>query len=775
MAGAQRTIVKRVIVGTPIKSVRASGSDLNFAGDSGTGVVSVGSAQTLTFDGVAPLTAKVGVVDNRTVTFTADNATDSSVGVAKFDADHFTVSGDGNVRINMLDSSDQVTHSLIPNADSALDLGSATNKWRKLYLSGQTIQLGTINLEESDGGFAVKTASGDPAVLSLAGNTTNDLAEGSNNLYYTRARVDSALGDAVSAATIRSYFQAIDAAGDGTFTYDSATGTFTYSGLSTAQVRGYFQVLDQGGDGSLSYDSATGNITYTGPSASEVRAHLVAGTGVTYESSGGVISIGQPVGISDNVTFNSGYFSSGVTVHGNLTVDGTTTTVNSTVVNIADKNITLADSAADLTALDGAGITLGGASITTPPEMKYVTSGDLINFNRAVDVDGAVTADSATFTNITRSGATSYAGTWGSASLVPIVTLDASGFVDSIGTVSVAGVSSTLWDSSTAQLVINTADGGIFRTTINGFGDDQRLYFGDANEASIRHTTGGTTVIEAGATELDLDGAGHFLIKNNVGGAKIAEFTPFAGVDLYHGSAKKLETTSTGTTVTGTLNADSATVTNLTADSAVITDISGTSANYSSVNATTGTISQLDVDSAHIGIIDNNTINTNSLNADSAIVTDISGVTSNYATAHAAALTADSASVTNISGTSANYTTVNATTGTISQFSADSAHIGIIDNNTLNTNALDADSANITNVSGSSANYSTGNFTTLTAAGLTVNGNITGTGNTYIAGNLTVQGTTTTVNSTEVTINDKNIVLADSAVNNGWRIIHWRY
>jgi len=800
MAGAQRTIVKRVIVGTPIRSVRASGSDLNFAGDSGTGLVSVGSAQILTFDGVAPLTAKVGVVDNRTVTFTADNATDSSVGVAKFDADHFTVSGDGNVRINMLDSSDQVTHSLIPNADSALDLGSATNKWRKLYLSGQTIQLGTIALEESDGGFAVKTTSGDPAALSLAGNTTNDLAEGSNNLYYTRARVDSALGDAVSTATIRSYFQAIDAAGDGTFTYDSATGTFTYSGLSTAQVRGYFQVLDQGGDGSLSYDSATGNITYTGPSAtevrahfqaldlggdgsfsydsatgnfsytgpsaSEVRAHLVAGTGVTYESSGGVISIGQPVGISDNVTFNSAYFSSGVTVHGNLTVDGTTTTVNSTVVNIADKNITLADSAADLTALNGAGITLGGASITTPPEMKYVTSGDLINFNRAVDVDGAVTADSATFTNITRSGATSYAGTWGSASLVPIVTLDASGFVDSIGTVSVAGVSSTLWDSSTAQLVINTADGGIFRTTINGFGDDQRLYFGDANEASIRHTTGGTTVIEAGATELDLDGAGHFLIKNNVGGAKIAEFTPFAGVDLYYGSVKKLETTLTGTTVTGTLNADSATVTNLTADSAVVTNISGTSANYSSVNATTGTISQLDVDSAHIGIIDNNTINTNSLNADSAIVTDISGVTSNYATAHAAALTADSASVTNISGTSANYTTVNATTGTISQFSADSAHIGIIDNNTLNTNALDADSANITNVSGSSANYSTGNFTTLTAAGLTVNGNITGTGNTYIAGNLTVQGTTTTVNSTEVTINDKNIVLADSAVNN---------
>ena len=36
-------------------------------------------------------------------------------------------------------------------------------------------------------------------------------------------------------------------------------------------------VTDSGGDGSLSYDSSTGVFTYTGPSASEVQAHITAG------------------------------------------------------------------------------------------------------------------------------------------------------------------------------------------------------------------------------------------------------------------------------------------------------------------------------------------------------------------------------------------------------------------------------------------------------------------------------------------------------------------
>jgi len=78
--------------------------------------------------------------------------------------------------------------------------------------------------------------------LDLAGNSTTDLAEGTN-LYYLDSR-----------------------------------------------SRASISVTDSGGDGSLAYNSTSGVITYTGPSASEARAHfsVAAGSGLTYNSSTGV-------------------------------------------------------------------------------------------------------------------------------------------------------------------------------------------------------------------------------------------------------------------------------------------------------------------------------------------------------------------------------------------------------------------------------------------------------------------------------------------------------
>ena len=58
---------------------------------------------------------------------------------------------------------------------------------------------------------------------------------------------------------------------------------------TTARARGAISVTDAGGDGSLAYDSGTGVITFTGPSAAEVRAHLSAGEMLDY--SGGEFSI----------------------------------------------------------------------------------------------------------------------------------------------------------------------------------------------------------------------------------------------------------------------------------------------------------------------------------------------------------------------------------------------------------------------------------------------------------------------------------------------------
>ena len=69
--------------------------------------------------------------------------------------------------------------------------------------------------------------------------------------------------------------------------YNSSTGVID---VDSANLRGIVSVVDAGGDGSLTYDSALGKFTYTGPSASEVRAHLAPGEGIDYDSASGTIS-----------------------------------------------------------------------------------------------------------------------------------------------------------------------------------------------------------------------------------------------------------------------------------------------------------------------------------------------------------------------------------------------------------------------------------------------------------------------------------------------------
>lgn len=99
------------------------------------------------------------------------------------------------------------------------------------------------------------------------------------------------------------------------------------------------------------------------------------GTGVTYDSSTGEISIGQNVDSSSIVYFGS------LILSGDLTVNGSTTTLNSTTLTIDDKNIVLAENAADATAANGGGITLNGANAT----ITYNSATDEWVFNKDID------------------------------------------------------------------------------------------------------------------------------------------------------------------------------------------------------------------------------------------------------------------------------------------------------------------------------------------------------------------------------------------------------
>lgn len=265
----QTTFVKRITVGVPVASINEASSGVI----SGTGrevgdilVTSPGGGQLYT-----PGKILGGHGINKDYDSSSNNITislDSSDLKSIIDSNYVALVSSAPhvdsayVEANSLDSERTLvlldselqnwTTSIIPYYDSQLDLGSPTKKWRRLYLSGNTIVLGGLTLGDESGTFAIRDSSGSVAAYDLSGNTTDDLAEG-NNLYYTRARFDSALGDDTSISTIRGYINVIDAGGDGSFTYDSALGKITYTGPSAAEVRAHFS-----GQGDLTYDSSTG-------------------------------------------------------------------------------------------------------------------------------------------------------------------------------------------------------------------------------------------------------------------------------------------------------------------------------------------------------------------------------------------------------------------------------------------------------------------------------------------------------------------------------------
>ena len=78
-----------------------------------------------------------------------------------------------------------------------------------------------------------------------------------------------------------------------------------------------------------------------------------------------------------------------VVIAGNLQVDGTTTTINSTTLTVDDKNITLASGSSNAAAANGAGLTVDCGS-GTDATLTYNGTLDTWEFNKNVKVSGSV-------------------------------------------------------------------------------------------------------------------------------------------------------------------------------------------------------------------------------------------------------------------------------------------------------------------------------------------------------------------------------------------------
>ena len=117
---------------------------------------------------------------------------------------------------------DRVTSHVIPSADDTYDLGSSTLRWRDIYTSGSTIDIGGMklqndgshNLEIKDGSGNKQAISANIAFSDITGKPTTVSGYG--------------ISDAVSLTSISAAIAEVGS-GDGALTYNNSTGVFTYT------------------------------------------------------------------------------------------------------------------------------------------------------------------------------------------------------------------------------------------------------------------------------------------------------------------------------------------------------------------------------------------------------------------------------------------------------------------------------------------------------------------------------------------------------------------
>ena len=289
----------------------------------------------------------------------------------------------------------------------------------------------------------------------------------------------------------------------------------------------------------------------------------------------------DPAGVGDNTGT--------VVIAGDLQVDGTQTSINSTTVNINDLNLTLADGAANASAANGAGLTIDGANAT----FTYNSGTDKFVVNKSItgiayaDISGIPT-DHIALTDISvgtpasasGSGAIAYDNSTGVFTYTPP---DHIALTDiSVGTpASASGTGAIAYNNSNGVFTYTPPDlsGYLTSETFTSVVQDTTPQLGgdlDANGNNI--LLDNATKISFGSDTLQVktDGSSNSIIQGsgttylrgssvNIGSnggsggypntILVTGNTSTSHVEMLYGTSKKFETTSTGVTVTGTVAA----------------------------------------------------------------------------------------------------------------------------------------------------------------------------------------------------------------------------
>ena len=322
---------------------------------------------------------------NNTATYSMATATTSAKGVASFATADFGVSS-GAVSLN-----DAVVKGVGANS------GSTTPTSHSFSIIGDSSQ--GITTSGSGANVTVTIADATVSAKGVASFATADFGVSSGAVSLNDAVLKTITTDTGAGLTPSSHGisivggEGVDVTHAGSvITVLGEDATYTNKGIASFDTNDF--TVTSGAVSLKSGSVANADLANDGivigstdVSLGGTITSLVGLTNVTVDDitlNGNVIS--TPSSVNDIILDPKGGDSAGgrVIIQGDLLVQGTETIVNSTTMTINDKNLVLADSAADATAANGAGITINGAAAT----LQYLVSGDKWEVNKDFNTTG---------------------------------------------------------------------------------------------------------------------------------------------------------------------------------------------------------------------------------------------------------------------------------------------------------------------------------------------------------------------------------------------------
>ena len=409
--------------------------------------------RTVTFQdatGTVVLRDSTDTLTNKSISLGSNTVTSTlaQLNTAVTDADVASLTGTETLTNKKLSDS---TTTIVDVSDATkaikFDVGGTTSVTGTIATAFTTAR--TLTLPDATGTIAITTDISDAISNAAAAQDSDDITEGTLNLFYTTAR--SSLNAPLAGPTFT-----------GTVTLPSTTAIGDVSSTEIGYVNGVTSAIQTQLDAKASLSGAT----FTG---------AVSGTSLT--------------------------------LSGDLTVNGTTTTINSTTLAVDDKNIVLGDvtTPTDTTA-DGGGITLKGATDKTfnwvdatdswtSSEHVNLASGKTLKYN-GTDLVASQSGNSGKY--LTTDGTST---SWGTVSGYSAPTLGSTSIASGATVSTIAGLTLTSPALTTPTISTLTTAGDL----LYGSGSGVLTRLGIGSSTQVLTVVGGVPAWAAGGSAADDD------------------------------------------------------------------------------------------------------------------------------------------------------------------------------------------------------------------------------------------------------------------------------